>query len=73
MAVGKIDIYVYADWIGLSKPTLIGLLTAHQAKGRKAFSFEYEKEWLMRKEQIGQHIPGHTRYIRNKVRHDISA
>lgn len=51
MAVGKIDIYVYADWIGLSKPTLIGLLTAHQAKGRKAFSFEYEKEWLRLKEQ----------------------
>lgn len=51
MAVNKIDIYVYADWIGLSQPTLVGILSAHQAKGRKAFSFEYDKEWLKRKEQ----------------------
>ncbi len=46
MAVNKTDIYVYADWIGLSHPKLIGILSAHQAKGRKAFSFEYDKLWL---------------------------
>lgn len=46
MATKKTDIYVYADWIGLSQPTLIGILSAHQAKGRKAFSFEYDKKWL---------------------------
>src|SRR5690606_35318540 len=46
MVVNKTDIYVYADWIGLSQPTLVGVLSAHQAKGRKAFSFEYEKQWL---------------------------
>lgn len=51
MAVNKTDIYVYADWIGLSQPTLVGIFSAHQAKGRKAFSFEYDKEWLKRKEQ----------------------
>lgn len=51
MALNKTDIYVYADWIGLSQPTLIGILSAHQAKGRKAFSFEYDKDWLKRKEQ----------------------
>lgn len=51
MAVNKIDIYVYADWLGLSQPTFIGILSAHQAKGRKAFSFEYDKEWLKTKEQ----------------------
>lgn len=51
MAVNKTDIYVYADWIGLSQPTLVGILSAHQAKGRKAFSFEYDKEWLKSKEQ----------------------
>lgn len=46
MAVNKTDIYVYADWVGLSQPTLVGVLSAHQAKGRKAFSFEYDKQWL---------------------------
>lgn len=51
MSVNKTDIYVYIDWIGLSQPTLVGILSAHQAKGRKAFSFEYDKEWLKRKEQ----------------------
>lgn len=51
MAVNKTDIYVYADWIGLSQPTLVGILSAHQARGRKAFSFEYDKEWLKRKGQ----------------------
>lgn len=51
MATNKTDIYVYADWIGLSQPTLIGILSAHQAKGRKAFSFEYDKKWLKTNEQ----------------------
>lgn len=46
MAEGKFDIYVFADWVGLKKPTLIGTLSAHFAKGKKAFSFEYDKIWL---------------------------
>ena len=46
MAGGKFDIYVFADWIGLEEPTLIGTLSAHFAKGKKAFSFEYDKDWL---------------------------
>jgi len=46
MATNKTDIYVYAHWIGLSEPVLLGILSAHQAKGRKAFSFEYDKNWL---------------------------
>ncbi|MFD2586147.1 type II toxin-antitoxin system HipA family toxin [Croceitalea marina] len=46
MAEGKFDIYVFADWDGLEKPTLIGTLSAHFAKGKKAFSFEYDKTWL---------------------------
>ena len=46
MAGGKFDIYVFADWIGLEEPTLIGTLSAHFAKGKKAFSFEYDKNWL---------------------------
>ncbi|MDC6390629.1 HipA domain-containing protein [Maribacter sp. PR1] len=46
MARGKFDIHVFADWIGLEEPTLIGTLSAHFAKGKKAFNFEYDKDWL---------------------------
>lgn len=46
MATGKFDIYVFADWIGLEEPTPIGTLSAHFAKAKKAFSFEYDKNWL---------------------------
>lgn len=46
MVGGKIDIYVYADWIGLNGPVQIGVLSAHFAKAKKAFSFEYNKSWL---------------------------
>lgn len=46
MRQGKFDIFVFADWIGLPEPQLIGLLSAHYAKGKKAFSFEYDKDWL---------------------------
>ncbi len=46
MAGGKFDIYVFADWVDLEEPTLIGTLSAHFAKGKKAFSFEYNKDWL---------------------------
>lgn len=46
MATGKRDIYVYAHWKGISDPQLIGILSAHAAKGRKAFSFEYDAAWL---------------------------
>ena len=46
MATGKFDIYVFADWVGLEEATLVGTLSAHFAKGKKAFSFEYDKDWL---------------------------
>lgn len=46
MAVQKTDIYVYGDWQELETPMLMGILSAHQAKGRKAFSFSYDKLWL---------------------------
>jgi serine/threonine-protein kinase HipA len=39
-------IYVYADWFS-EGPKLLGVLLAQQAKGRKAFSFEYNKEFLL--------------------------
>lgn len=46
MAKGKFDIYVYADWAGLNGSVQIGTLSAHFAKAKKAFSFEYNKQWL---------------------------
>lgn len=46
MAKGKFDIYVFADWAALGHPTLVGILSAHFAKGKKAFSFEYDTDWL---------------------------
>lgn len=37
---------MYAHWGEMQNPELLGILSAHQAKGRKAFSFEYDKHWL---------------------------
>jgi hypothetical protein len=42
----KTDIWVYADWKGMASPKCMGILSVHQAKGRKAFSFFYHAEWL---------------------------
>jgi serine/threonine-protein kinase HipA len=42
----KIDIYVFADWNFIEGPLLIGILSAHIGKGRKSFSFAYDKLWL---------------------------
>ena len=42
----KKNLYVYADWIGLSEPTLMGLLHVISSRGKEIFSFTYEKQWL---------------------------
>ncbi|WP_316750078.1 HipA domain-containing protein [Pedobacter gandavensis] len=49
MATDKTDIWVYAHWQGLESPECIGVLSAHQSKGRKVFSFDYDKKWLTSK------------------------
>lgn len=46
MTQNKFDIYVYAHWKGMPEPKSVGVLSAHFAKGRKAFSFEYDKTWM---------------------------
>lgn len=46
MSQSKTDIYVYAHWQEMQEPKLIGVLSAKQAKGKKAFSFEYDRNWL---------------------------
>ena len=40
------SIIVYADWIGIEKPTSMGVLHSAQIKGRETFSFEYDDDWL---------------------------
>ena len=52
MAQNKFDIYVYAHWKPMPEPKMIGILSAHYGKGKKAFSFEYNKEWLQSKQQM---------------------
>ncbi len=51
MTSNKFDIYVYAHWKGMPLPKKIGILSAHFAKGKKAFSFEYDKTWIKSEEQ----------------------
>ncbi len=37
---------VYAHWVGLEKPILIGLLHSTLLRGKEIFSFEYHGDWL---------------------------
>ena len=52
MSSNKTDIWVYAYWLGMKTPKMVGILSAHQAKGKKAFSFEYARDWVQSKEQL---------------------
>jgi serine/threonine-protein kinase HipA len=38
---------VYAHWLGLSAPLRLGILYAHQARGREVFEFEFDKQALV--------------------------
>lgn len=50
--MSKIDIWVYGHWQGMPAPVCMGILSAHAAKGRKAFSFEYDQTWLQSRRPI---------------------
>ncbi|MGI8597614.1 MAG: type II toxin-antitoxin system HipA family toxin, partial [Chitinophagaceae bacterium] len=39
-------IYVYADWIPLAEPTLLGILSAAHIRGKEIFSFDYDEACL---------------------------
>jgi serine/threonine-protein kinase HipA len=52
MANKKLDIYVYAHWQGMPKAKMIGVLATHYSKGKKAFSFEYGKDWIKSEQQL---------------------
>jgi serine/threonine-protein kinase HipA len=41
-------IFVYADWVSLNGPCLVGALVASPGRGEEIFSFEYNQEWLDR-------------------------
>ncbi|TDS12998.1 type II toxin-antitoxin system HipA family toxin [Sphingobacterium paludis] len=51
MVQNKFDIYVYAQWKGMGEAKPIGTLSAHFGKGKKAFSFEYNKNWIKSEQQ----------------------
>ena len=40
------QVYVFADWIGLAEPTLVGTLHADKIKGKEHFRFAYDEHWL---------------------------
>ncbi len=48
----KTAIWVYAHWKGMLEPLCIGILSVQQAKGRKVFSFSYDKDWITSSEQL---------------------
>jgi len=39
-------IYVYADWVSLGQPSLMGFLHSTLLRGKEIFSFEYDDTWL---------------------------
>lgn len=45
----KKEILVFADWIGVEGPKLIGKLYASRLRGKEIFEFEYAPEWLKNK------------------------
>jgi serine/threonine-protein kinase HipA len=52
MDKSKVDIWVYAHWVGMKDPKCIGILSANFGKARKSFSFEYDKDWISSQEQV---------------------
>lgn len=39
-------IFVYADWIGLDGPKLMGVLAIDVVRGEEVFSFSYDDKWI---------------------------
>jgi len=40
------EVLVYAHWLGLDTPFLMGTLNINITRGKEIFSFEYNDEWL---------------------------
>lgn len=39
-------VFVYADWMEVGTPVIMGTLHAELLRGKEVFSFEYDEEWL---------------------------
>lgn len=46
MTPKKTDIIVYAHWLGMEEPHMMGVLSAQEVRGHLAWSFHYDEEWL---------------------------
>lgn len=42
----KRSIQVYAHWLGMNEPCLMGILHSNRLRGKEVFSFEYDSSWL---------------------------
>ena len=51
MSCGK-NIFIFADWIGLPAPFLVGKARASVVRGKEVLSFEYNQEWLKKGQPI---------------------
>jgi len=40
------EVFIYANWLGLDTPILMGTLNINITRGKEIFSFEYNDEWL---------------------------
>lgn len=49
---GRTDIWVYVHWMGMKEPKCMGMLSAQQTKGRSAYSFSYDEDWIHSQEQF---------------------
>lgn len=47
------QVFVFADWLELPEPTLVGTLNVDRIKGKEHFRFAYDKSWL---NQVAQQI-----------------
>jgi hypothetical protein len=52
-------IYVYADWVGLGRTTLMALLHTTLLRGQEIFSFEYDEAWLKSRSAQALTLVGH--------------
>lgn len=67
----KRNIEVYADWVEIDGPCLVGRLTSETIRGKEIFSFEYTTEWLRsdKSHQLDpalQLVQGHNYPTKNK-------
>src|SRR5699024_7276366 len=46
------EVYVFADWLGLDGPTLVGTLRSSRIKNKEHFSFKYASSWLNHAEAL---------------------